>query len=362
MLDLVKRAFATALLLALACPAAAQAEKNAPRPAAEPVHWVAPWREGLVLRYAAEDYDVSEGAAGRSVSRTTSVETIRITRAREDGFVQEWSYADTRYEQLEGGEEQEAMMQMFIDALPDLRLEADLDAFGNFAALRNLDQLVELLRPPLREGMEAMFESGVQAAGGWPADPEEAAAARERGRAFVDGVVERMTAPAVIATLLSSDVVAFNDGFGAELADGVPLEVEVDIDSPLGVGSVPARVALLMRAGAPGSDEAVLEWTTRMDREKAAAAALGAAEQMFGVDASEEERARIVADMSIVDTGSARFRRSTGVPLMLETTRTVEAAGERRVERRRMRLLDDDHGHEWPADAPRAPAGEAVEG
>ena len=362
MLDAMKRAFATALLLALACPAAAQAEKNAPRPAAEPVQWVAPWREGLVLRYAAEDYDVSEGAAGRSVSRTTSVETIRITQAREDGFVQEWSYADTRYEQLEGGAEQEAMMQMFIDALPDLRLEVDLDAVGNFAALRNLDELVAVLRPPLREGIATMFESGVQAAGGWPADPDEAAAARERGLAFVEGMVERMTSPAVVAALLSRDLVSFNDGFGAELGDGVPLEVEVEIDSPLGVGSVPARVALLMSAGAPGSDEAVLEWSTRMDREKAAAAALGAAEQMYGVGVSEEERAKIVADMSTVDTGSARFRRSSGVPLMLETTRTVEAAGERRVERRRMRLLDDDHGHEWPADAPPARAGDAVGG
>ena len=352
------RAWAAALLLALACPVAAQAHKNAPREAGEWIHWVAPWREGVTLRYATEDAETSIGAAGTERSRTTSIETIRIAEARDDGFVQAWSFADSRYEQLEGGEGQEALMQQLIDSMPDLTIEVDLDATGNFVGLRNLDELVARLRPVLGTTFGRMFDAGVESAGGWP-EGDEAAAARAGGREFVDGMIDRMTRPEVLGALVSRDAIAYNDAFGAELEAGVPFETDVDIDSPLGGGSVPARVTLLMRPGVPGSDEATLEWTTRMDREQAAAMALAAVEQMYGVDVSDADRAKVVADMSIVDTGFARFRRSTGVPLMMETVRTVVAAGERRVERRRMRLLDDDHGHAWTDDEPLIRSGKA---
>ncbi|MBJ6978903.1 MULTISPECIES: hypothetical protein [unclassified Luteimonas] len=352
---------ALALLLALAWPGTAGARKNPAPAAAEPVRWVAPWHHGVALRYASEDYDVSVGEAGKARSRVTAIETIRITGVLEDGFVQAWSFDDSRYEQLEGDDGQEALMRQILEALPDLVLEVELDATGNFAALRNLDQLADSLRPVLRPAYDAAFERGVLAAGGWP-DGAEGEAARARGREFAAGMVERMTRPEVLGALMSRDAQQYNDMFGAELAAGVPYAVDIEIDSPLGGGTLPAQVTLLMQPGAPGSDEATLEWTTRMDREKSAQLALAAAEQMYGIGVSAEDRAEVAADMSIVDTGRARFRRSTGVTLMLETQRTVEAAGERRIERRRMRLLDDAHGHAWPDDGEPRPADPSAEG
>lgn len=337
---------ALALLLALAWPGPADARKN-PQP--EVIEWVAPWREGVALRYATESDDVSIGADGRERSRTTAIETIRITAAHADGFVQEWSFADTRYEQLEGGSEHEALVHQAMESLPDLALEVELDATGNFKRLRNLDQLVGTLRPVLVEVFDRAFQGGLQAAGGFPAGAD-GDAARADARETAAGMVERMTRPDVIATFLSRDATAYNDLFGASLQAGVPLEIDVEIESPLGLGMMPARVTLLMQPGAPGSDEATLDWTTRMDRERSAELALAAAEHMYGVGVSGEERAQVVADMSIVDTGHARFRRSTGVPLMMETLRSIRAAGEQRIERRRMRLLDDGHGHAWPDD------------
>ena len=346
MQDITRAGTALALMLALAWPGSADARKNAPP---EVIEWVAPWREGVALRYATESDDVSFGADGKERSRTTAVETIRITAAHDDGFVQEWSFADTRYEQLEGGSEQEALVRQALESVPDLALEVDLDAAGNYVRLRNLDRLVEALRPVLAGIFDQAFQHGLQGAGGFPAGAD-GDAARAEARENAAAMVERMTRPDVMATFLSRDATAYNDLFGASLQAGVPLDVDVDIESPLGLGRMPARVTLLMRPGTPGSDEATLDWTTRMDREKSAELALAAAERMYGIGVSEEERAQVVADISIVDTGHARFRRSTGVPLMMETLRSVRAAGERRIERRRMRLLDDPHGHAWPDD------------
>ena len=356
-MDHITRACAAlALLLAFAWPEAALARKNAAPVPAELVRWIAPWHEGVALRYATEDYDISIGKDGSERSRTTAIETIRITGVLEDGFVQTWSFDDSRYEQLEGGDAQEALMRQLLESLPDLVLEVELDATGNFSALRNQDQLAAQLEPVLRTAFEDALESSMQAAGGWPAGVD-GEAARARGREATADMVARMTRPAVLGALMSSDALQYNDLFGAELEAGMPYEVDVEIDSPLGAGKVPAQVTLLMQAGAAGQDEATLDWTTRMDRERAAEVALAAVEQLYGTQVTGEDREKVLADMSIIDVGHARFRRSTGVPLMLETLRTVRAAGEQRIERRRMRLLDDAHGHEWPDDAPPQPAG-----
>lgn len=349
MVDVKRRALGAVLLLALAWPVAAQVEKNRAPVAVPTVHWVTPWREGMSLRYATEDHDVSVGEGGRESSRTTSIETLRITEAREDGFVQEWSFADTRYQQLEGGEGQEAVMQQMMDSLADVRLEVDLDAAGNYAGLRNIDALAARMRPAMREGFLALFAAGVESAGG-EGDEATTAAARAQALEFVDGMVERMTDPAILGVLLSRDVAMFNDAFDAELEVDTPYEVDVEIDNPIGGGALPARVSLLVHLGEPGSDDAVLAWTTHMDREKAAEIALRAAGTMYGIDVPEEARRQVMEDMSIIDEGRVLFRVSTGVPEVFESTRTVRAAGELRIERRRMRLLDGDHDHAWSGD------------
>lgn len=347
----MRASVAMALLLALAWPGQGAAKKNAPP---ETIEWVAPWREGMVLRYATASDDVAVSTAGKKRSRTTGIETLRITAAHDAGFVQEWTFADARYEQLEGGSEHEALVRRALDALPDIALEVDLDAAGNFVRLRNLDQLVEVMRAVLLDVFHQAFESGVQAAGGSVQAGGGAVGADARARAAA--IAERMTAPDVLGAQLSRDAVAYNDLFGAVLQAGVPMEVDVEIESPLGLGLVPARVSLAMTPGAPGSDEATLEWSTRMDRERAAEVVMAAVERMYGPGVGGDGDPGQLAGMAIIDSGHARFRRSTGVPLMVETLRTIQVAGEQRIERRRMRLLDDPHGHDWPDDGEPRPA------
>ena len=83
------------------------------------------------------------GRRGRTEVLTGVVDDL--TGVLDDGFVQTWSFDDSRYEQLEGGDAQEALMQQILESLPDIVLEVELDATGNFAALRNVDQLAAQL-------------------------------------------------------------------------------------------------------------------------------------------------------------------------------------------------------------------------
>lgn len=363
------------MLLMLAWSAGAQAAdknvgngKGAAAPAGDVIRWMLPWREGVTLRYATEDYDDEQDGDGRERTRITGIETVSIREAGEDGYLQEWSFADTRFEVLEGEPAGVEVMQGFMESLGDLVLEVALDGEGNYQRIANLAEVAARMRPVMKEAMVAATAAALDAefAAAAPGDAEAAAdpavlhAARSAALQTVDGMVERLTSPEVLAPLLSEDAVRYNDFVGVELEDGREYEVEVDLDNPLSGGSLPARVTFGIHLRESDPDDVFLEWTTRVDPAKAAEAArhfLG----MLLESMPEEARAQLPAELSIIESGFVLFRRSTGVVEMLEATRTVRAAGQLKVERRRMRLLDDDHRHEWAGDDAPTPAEEPAD-
>ncbi|WP_456999380.1 hypothetical protein [Luteimonas sp. A534] len=350
---------ATLLLAAASVPAA---EKNVARdpaaaaPRADVISLVLPWREGVELRYATEDYDDDRDADGRERTRVTSIETVRITEARDDGFLQAWSFADSRYEVLEGEPDGAHVIEGMLESLGDLVLEIELDAAGSFAGIRNLSLVAERMRPVMETALLAGFEAGLASAeGDDAADADALAKARATGAPQVQAIIEQLMAPDMLQMLLSEDAVQYNDFVGVELEEGRRYEVDVELDHPLGEGMLPARVALVLHVHDRDSDDVHLEWTTHLDREKAAELAIAVAEKMFDADIPAEAREQVLAELSIVKAGAALFRHSTGVVEMLEITQTVRAGDELKVKRRRMRLLDGDHDHQWPDDGPPTP-------
>lgn len=357
------KACAAALLLALAWPAAGQAAaKNlasgkAAAPAGDVIAWVLPWREGMELRYATSDDEVGENAAGRSHTRTRGTETVRIVEAGKDGFLQRWTFSGGRHEVLEGDAAGAEIMQGMIDSLADLTLDVELDAGGSYAGIRNLAAIRERMRPAMRTAMAAGFEAAAVADADADADPAAQALARAAALEQVDAIVERFLAPDVLEALLSEDAIQYNDFVGVELEDGRHHEVDIELDNPLAGGTLPARVGFAAYVREAEPDDVFLEWTSRLDPEKAAEAAAVFAGKLYEEGMTEAIR-KGVPELSIIDEGVVLFRRSTGVVELLEATRTVRAAGELKVERRRMRLLDGDHDHGWADDGPPQPATE----
>ena len=345
-----------ALAIALAWPAGGNAAvkdlaqgKAAGAAGAEVIEWIVPWREGVELRYDAEDYAVEVDAGGRVATRTTGIETVRISEARADGYLQQWSFSDTRHEVLEGDSAEAAMVQGMLESLAELVLEVELDGAGNYAGIRNLAEVGERMRPVLKQAMVAGVEAATAAAGdkGTPVP----------GIEFADTMVERLTSPEVLAPLLSEDAVRYNDFVGVKLDEGRQYEVDVELDSPLGGGALPARITFGAYVRSSQPDDVFIEWTTHVDPEKAAEAAAALVGTLITEDVASAVREQ-VQELSVIDAGFVLFRRSTGTLEMLEATRTIRAAGELNVERRRMRLRDGDHDHDWADAGPPTAAGQ----
>jgi hypothetical protein len=344
---------------ALASPAdAGAAVKNVDsgkvaEPAGDVIHWALPWREDMALRYEAEDYDVDVDANGRESTRTTGIETLRITEARDDGYLQEWSYSDTRYAVEEGDPASAEIVEAMMAALGDLVLEVELDAAGNYAGIRNLEVLRERMRPVIKDSLLAAFDAAVAKAPA--ADAADAADARAAGVGFIETMIDGLTAPAMFEAILSEDALRYNDLVGSELEEGRHYDVDVELDNPLGGPPLPARVTLGAYVRESEPDDVFIEWTTRADPEKAAAAAAAVADTLFDESIAGAVREH-VQEVSVVDEGFVLFRRSTGVVEMLEATLTTRAAGNLSIKRRRMRLLDGDHDHGWADTGPPTPA------
>ncbi|MBB6600202.1 hypothetical protein H6X63_11235 [Luteimonas sp. MC1825] len=330
--------------------------------AGDVIRWLLPWRVGLTLRYAAEDYDDERDGDSRERTRVTGIETVSIREARDDGYLQAWSFADTRFEVLEGEPAAADVMQGFMESLADLELQVELDGAGNYAGIRNLAGISARMRPAMERAISASVESGLAAMdAGQEAttDPAALQAARAAADEAMAGMLDRLVSPDVLGPLLSEDAVRYNDFVGAELEDGVEYAVDVDLENPLSGGSLPARVTFGVHLRESDPDDVFLEWTTRVDPEAAAAAArnfAGMLLESMPEEAAAQLPAQMPAELSIIESGFVLFRRSTGVVEMLEATRTVRAGGELKVERRRMRLLDGDHAHEWAGDGPPTPA------
>lgn len=357
-----------ALALLLAWPGAVLAadrkagnDKGSAAPAGDVIRWLLPWREGVTLRYAAEDYDDERDGDSRERTRVTGIETISIREARDDGYLQAWSFADTRFEVLEGEPVAADVMQGLMESLAGLEIEVELDGAGNYAGIRNLSVISARMRPAMQQAISsaagsvpAAMAAGQEAS----ADPAALQVARAAADKAMAGMLDRLVSPEVLGPLLSEDAVRYNDFVGAELEDGVEYAVDVDLENPLSGGSLPARVTFGAHLRESDPDDVFLEWTTRVDPEAAAAAARNLAGMLLESMPAEAATLspELLVELSVIESGFVLFRRSTGVVEMLEATRTVRAGGELKVERRRMRLLDGDHAHEWAGDGPPTPA------
>lgn len=322
---------------------------TASEPPVERIRWISPWTVGTVLVYDTEEFeDEQRDDAPRETTRITSKEAIRISEATADGgFVQEWTWSDTDYQLIAGDEAAFAFMRSVAESIGELPLVVELDAESSFRGLRNLGQIStamqEKLTPALRR--VAREEAGKAA-------PKTLSKA-QRGKmladadARVDAMMAKMLSPAVLQAMLASDVQIYNDFVGVELEHDARYEIETELDNPLGERRFPATLEFGLYVSEDDADDVFLEWTSTIDPDEGFDILLDAASTLFGEAVPDADRATLARGMSLVDTGFILFRRSTGVVEMLQSQRNLDFGPMRKLERRRMRLIDTDHDHVW---------------
>jgi len=332
-----RRAFAAALLCVLPTASAIATEDDAPAPTVE---WVLPWTPGTSLVYAMEDTTIETQGGKRDRSRTSATATVRIEQASTDGFVQSWTATGSRFEVLEGDRSREALMQRLGKAFDGVALEVDLDAAGNYARARNIAELA----PRLREAFLAGAELGLDRELG-----KLDAAAREeaRGKAMerLRGVVDRMTAPAVLETMLARNVQWYNGFVGIDIEPDQAYELVTELPSPFGGPSFPAKLTFSLAVSPDDPDDLFVSFDQSIDPGKGKAAVIAATQALVGQELPEDAMQDLA--FSLLDEGLFVVHRPTGTVEMFEAVRTTRFGDKEKVERHRLRLTNGEHEHVW---------------
>lgn len=310
--------------------------------AAETITWPNPWKKGLTLAYETESLESKVSPGKREKSRTLSSTEVRIAKVSEEGFVQEWITRKPVVEIIEGDPAQAEMMRAAMRGFEGFAVSIDLDKAGNYVRIRNIDDVSARVRKTMKPLMTAGVDAGIA---------RLAKAEREKARAEalkqVDGVLDRMTAPAVLENLIGRDIQTYNNFIGAELEADQWYELETELDNPTGGNRIPAKLQFALYESKQDPDDIFMEWKSSIDPQKGAEAAWAILESLSGKKPGRRERRKLPKEIAIDDEGFAMFRRGTGVIEMFSSTRTVRMADHEKVERERMRLTGGDHRHEW---------------
>lgn len=338
-----RRLLAAALVCAL--PFASVAAETAEAPAAETVKWVMPWKAGMVHKYAMEDVETETKAGVRAQHRTRSNVIVRVTQA-DDGFVQAWSDepGSARFDILEGDKTSEAAMRTAMEALADVVVEVGLDKDGNYAGMRNLDDVLPRLRtamlPVAQAGVDAMIEKAEKD----PAKREEARKAAAEGMAKG---METMFAPAVAENLLTRNIQTYNGFVNIDLEPDMAYELETKLPNPFGGDAFPAKMTLSLSVSKDDPEDLFVVFDQAIDPAGMRKTVEALLEKLGGDKAAVEAVKKTLEKFSLVDEGLFVVHRPTGVIEMFETTRTTKADGLEKIERHRQRLLDGEHDHVW---------------
>jgi hypothetical protein len=317
-----------------------------PALAADELYWPLPWQAGASLDYATEERTIS--AAGDADSRTTSDTRVRILSADESGFVQEWVATDLRHEEPGQSDPQRARLaQALATGFDGFPVQARLDTGGTYLGLAN----VEAIGDRLRDVVATVLQD---------AHALDALDATQREQADlalqvqVDTLVEDMLAPAAIESMLGQEVDLFNAFAGARLRAGQWYETETVLQtqagSPLGEARLPAKLRFVMDVSQETQEDLVLQWNITIDAEAGLEAAWALADRLVDAKATPADRGSLPVDVTVRDEGFFLVHRETGVPEMVERTRTERVGDASEVTRSRMRQMDNVHGHAWTAD------------
>ncbi len=311
---------------------------------ADDVRWPSPWKPGVELVYEIEHLEEeTHGGQPHEAKRSTDRETIRIVEVLADGgFLQQWTWAGSKYELIHGDPDEFEMYKQIGAAFAGLPLEVELDADSHASRVRNLEQILERADTSVKPALVTGIVN--QAAKSLPEGLDEArrmsllADIRGEVQAVGDAVFATMFSPERMARMSLEEAQRYNEFTGLRMAVGETRTVASTLGHPLGKEPIPATLefTLSRHDGAPGVH--VLSWTRKPDPSQARAVAAALAELHDG-DVPEDAQPVAPADTSFTSSGLLLFRQETGVIELFELQVESAYGPVRNIDRRRKRLV-----------------------
>jgi hypothetical protein len=183
-------------LLFSAC-IALSASAVAAEPEAKKIKLPVPWKQGEALHYETERVKTATAPGKREKSVATSKGTVTTLEADKDGYLQQWSWSESKEDVLEGDKSMQAAMAEASTELEKIALVVEMDAEGHYSRLRNVadigQKMLGVMRPVLLKQVDDELQK--QAA---TLDATQRAKARQESVDRLDAFLKRFTEQRVL--------------------------------------------------------------------------------------------------------------------------------------------------------------------
>ena len=306
------RRFAACLLACFALIPVAQATITLP----------VPWKEGMQVRYRSSSS--TEKVRGQLHTRVQiqDITELRIAEANAQGFVQVWHSRKPEIATTGDGDQvmaERRMVQAMLKRFANLPLEANIDAEGNYAGLRNWEALAAATR-------EVML----------PVMTEQAAARKElkgtdpaKLRARIEPALATMTTQNAINSALGRQVALYNFFIAPSLERGKPKVYADEIASPFSADVVPSRGTFEITAVDEKAGTITIHWKQGIDPLRGREWAWKMVESLTGVKATSLDTKKLPTAMELSDEATVVIERASGIPRRIEHRRHVALGGNR---------------------------------
>jgi tetratricopeptide (TPR) repeat protein len=325
----------------------------AAEPDVEKIKLPLPWKQGEVLRYETERVTTETAPGKREKSVATSKAAVATLEAGKAGFVQQWSWSESKEQVLEGDTSMQDAKAKATAELEKIPLVVEMNADGNYTGARHIADIGQRMVAVMRPMLVGQVDLELQKQAG-PMDAAERKQAREEAMERLDVFLKRFTEPKVLENLLTKDIQNVLAFTGAELENDQAYVLETVLENPTGGAAFPGKLTFGLYKDKDQPEDVWLEWSLVIDPVKGAAAVWDTMERMYDRKISEAERKELPAEVSIVDKGFILFERSSGLPELYQNERTTKFGVNANYERNRMRLLERGHDHAWLEQNPQA--------
>jgi hypothetical protein len=283
-----------------------------------------PWKQGMEVAYRSSS--VQERTRAGKHERIVTREDIRlkISEAGDQGFLQVWSSPSPRIEVSGDADSLAAdrrMAQQVAERFAGLPLQAQLDASGAYAGLRNWQQLGQALR-------EVMLPILLQQA---KARPELAKADEAKLRALLQPALQRLTTQAAIDSTLGKQVAILNFFTAPSLPSTKPVHYQDSLASPWSADILPSRGSFELVGVDDKAGTVTISWQQAIDPVAGAAAAWKMVAAISGKPLPKGARAGLPPGLVLADHATVVLDRRSGLPLSLVHRREVALAGNKTI-------------------------------
>ena len=302
--SLLRFAVAVGFVTPAILPSVASADEKA-------IKLVPRWKKGETHQYVRTKTrtTTNEGRTLVGAKGSTDV-TIEVLEAGREGYLLGWKFGETTTDdpRVAGS----PLLKRISNLVKGIQFQLKLDSKGAFKGVKNVEQLKKQFTGVIDFVVTAGKKEGVSDA------------QLKRIRA---GVEAMLLSKQGIEGVMVKEPRIFLMAFGGEFSESHVLTGQSELQLPIGGLKVAAVVEYRVKSFDKSKDRLVISYTQRIDPKEGAAKITEMLKKLAAKMGSPAPKGDPLKNLNIVDTAELEFEVSTGWPLRVEHSRTVQLPG-----------------------------------